>query len=420
MDNVMGDRSSFGNLPRVALVLLLAAALGAMAWRWYGGSATAPEEGGNRGRNAAVAVETALVQRATLHDLRQFSGTLEAPARFDVAPRIAGRLDRLYFGIGDSVKRNEVVARLDDDEQRQQVDQARAELGVASASLMEAGSLLVVRQRQYERVKLLYTKKIASLSELEGAQSEAEAQQARLQVAEAQVKQREAALRAAEVRLSFTVIRASWNEGSDLRVVGQRYVNEGQTLSANMPILSLLETSTLIAVSYAAERDYPRLRPGMPANVYADGYPERAFRGRIARLAPVFQEASRQARVELEVDNPEGLLKPGMFARLEVEVAKAVQATAVPIEALVTRGGITGVFLADPEGRQARFLPVRTGIVQPPLAEIVTPPLSGRVVTLGNHLLSDGRAIVVVDGEASAPAAANGNGRPQRGGRSAP
>lgn len=378
----------------VALALLLA--VGGIAWLWLRGG-EAPTRTGRRARGpAAVAVETTPVQRITLRDIHKFSGTLQAEGQFDVGPKISGRLAQLLVDIGDAVHSGQVIARLDDDEAVQQVDQARAELGVASAGLVEARSLLSVKERQYERMRQLHQRRIASDAELETAQVEAEAQRARVQVAQAQVTQREAALRAAEVRLSYTVIRAAWS-GNGTRVVGERYVNQGALLSANQPIVSIVDLHALTAVIFAAERDYPRLRIQQAATVRAEAFPGKAFAGHIVRLAPVFRESSRQARVEVRVANPGGELKPGMFATVEVELDRAEQAVAVPVAAVVTRDGRKGVFLADLVGRQARFVPVQTGIVDEGLTQIVEPALSGRVVTLGNHLLSDGVAIVATD-----------------------
>ncbi|HEX9843954.1 MAG TPA: efflux RND transporter periplasmic adaptor subunit, partial [bacterium] len=349
------------------------------------------------GRKAAVAVETAPVRAASLRDVRAFAGTLQARSQFDLSSRIAGRLERLLVGIGDRVTRGQVVARLDDDEFVQDVSQAHAELGVARAALSEAQSLLDVKQRQAGRAAQLFAQHIGSEADLEAAQAEADAQRARVQVAQAQVTQREAALKGAEVRLSYTVIRAAWSDDAGTRVVGERYANEGEMLAANKPILSVVETRRLTAVVQAAERDYPHLAVGQPAVVMADAYTSRRVPGRVERIAPVFRETSRQARVEIEVANDEEALQPGMFARVEIEVGRAENAAVVPVEAIVTRAGQTGVFLAE-SSRQARFVPVRTGIVQGGLVQIVTPPLRGDVVTLGNHLLSDGVLIAPVDG----------------------
>ncbi|NIM95016.1 MAG: efflux RND transporter periplasmic adaptor subunit, partial [Anaerolineales bacterium] len=102
-----------------------------------------------------------------------------------------------------------------------------------------------------------------------------------------------------------------------------------------------------------------------------------------------------QARVEIEIPNPDGILKPGMFVRVQIEFAEHKNVTVVPLSALVKRNGQRGVFLADTQNMKAYFIPVTVGIIDHTLAEVVKPSLSGLVVTLGHHLLEDGSAIVM-------------------------
>jgi RND family efflux transporter MFP subunit len=141
--------------------------------------------------------------------------------------------------------------------------------------------------------------------------------------------------------------------------------------------------------------------------VTTDAYPGQVFAGRIVRVAPLLKETSREARVEVEIPNPEGLLKPGMFVRAQIEFDRHDNATVVPTNALARREDRQGVFLADLTEKKARFVPVTVGIRSGDEAEITAPPLAGMVVTLGQHLLTDGSAIVVGEA-ASAPPAGGG------------
>jgi len=389
--------SQFRELPRSVILLLLLAVVAGIAWLWLWGPYAGRDGQAKRRAGQPVAVKTTAVQRVTLHDVRTFPGTLEAEAAFDVAPKIAGRLEKLNVDVGDAIKQGQVVARLDDDEQVQQVNQARAELGVAQASLVEAKSLLAVKDRQFERSKRLFKQGIGSEEELETARAEAETQRARVQVAQAQLVQSKAALRAAEVRLSYTVIRAQWSGKDAQRVVGERYVNEGEMLAANKPILSVLGIGSLIAVVHVTEMDYRLVHPGQALLVTADAVPERRFPGVVARLAPHFQQESRQARMEATVANPERVLKPGMFIRVEIEVGSYADAMVVPAESVVTRAGREGVFLIDPQRSVARFVPVRTGLTQGDRVQVLEPELKGQVASLGQHLLRDGATVRLVD-----------------------
>ena len=255
-------------------------------------------------------VEAATIQKTTISDIQLFTGTLMPKAHFVVAPKVGGRMEKLSVNIGDVVKRDQLIAVLEDDEYAQQVEQARAELSVAKANLEEQQSALKAAQREFERIKTLHGKKIASDSELDAGQSKHEVQAAKVKVAMAQVEQKEAALQTAKVRLSYTKIRASWHDGDESRVVGERFVDEGAMLTSNAPIVSICDISTLTAVIFVIERDYPKVQIGQPATVTIDAYPDRLVRGKIVRVAPVLQNTSRQARVEVEIPNPDRLIKP--------------------------------------------------------------------------------------------------------------
>ena len=134
---------------------------------------------------------------------------------------------------------------------------------------------------------------------------------------------------------------------------------------------------------------------GLDAVAKTDAFPGKAFSGKIVRVAPLLKETSREARVEIEIPNHGGLLKPGMFTRVHIEFDQHDNATVVPLDALVKRNGEEGVFVADLEERKAYFLPVIPGIFNGNRAEIVSPSLSGYVVTLGHHLLEDGASIIL-------------------------
>ena len=390
------------SVAKALAVLTIALGVGFGVWH-LGQEDAADGTGFSREARAAVAVETASLERGQLLDLRTFTGTLYAAARFDVAPKVGGRLEQLLVDLGDRVEKNQIVARLDDDEHVQELEQARAELEVAKANLAEAQSSSAANQRQFERIRELREQRVASQQELDTAQAEARAQRARVQVAEAQVAQREAALRAAEVRRAYATIRATWQGEDTSRVVGERFVDEGTMIGANAPIVSVIDVDRLTAVVFVSERDYPRLRIGQAASVFTDAHRGQTFPATVARIAPEFREESRQARVELAVPNEDGRLKPGMFVRVQVRLGQSDDALIAPLAALVERDGETGLFAVDRDAGTASFVPVTVGIVEGEQAEIVAPTLAGEVVTLGQHLLEDG-APVILGGDESAAA----------------
>jgi len=393
-------------MKKAVLLLLVLAVAGVFGWRLWQKALAARAQASPAERGArAVAVEVQPVATTTIRDVAQFTGSLFSKALFVAAPKVAGRLKKLTVNIGDPVRQGQTIALLDDDEYAQQVGEAQAELEVAKANIEEARSALEIEKREYDRVQALRQKNIASESELDSGQARYQAQEAKYKVALAQVDQKDAALKAAEVRLSYTRIQAAWEDGEGERVVGERFVDEGAMLRANDPIVSIIDLSSLTAVIHVIERDYSKITVGQDATVTTDAYPERLFRGRIVRVAPLLKETSREARVEVEIPNPEGVLKPGMFVRAEIEFDRHDNATVVPFTALARREGREGVFLADLTEKKAHFVPVTVGIVSGEQAEVTAPPLSGMVVTLGQHLLTDGSTIAVAQAAGTGEAA---------------
>jgi len=374
------------------LVFLIVALLGWQAYIRI--TASAAKTGPSRSA-VAVAIETRPIRKDAIRDIGIFTGSLLPKSQFIVAPKVAGWLKKLLVNIGDTVQQNQMIAILDDEEFTQQVQQVRAELQVAKANAENCASDLDIAKREYERAKALREKQIASASDLDESEAAFNACQTRLKVSLAQVAQKEAALKAADVRLSYTKVQAFWEDGDEPRVVGERFMDEGALLQVNEPIVSILENNPLTAVVYVIERDYQKIKVAQQSIVTTDAYPDKTFSGSVVRIAPLLKESSRQARVEIEVPNPEQLLKPGMFVRAKIEFARHDNAMLIPFAALVRRENKEGIFIADLSNLKARFVPVTTGIINGELVEVIEPKISGLVVTLGNHLLEDGSDIIL-------------------------
>lgn len=373
--------------------VMLAALLG-VGWLVFG-RLTADDTGGPRERTAAP-VSAAAIERGPLTLHRTWSGTLESSARFVVAPKVAGRIVELTVDLADPVERGQIVARLDAAEFEQAVEQARAELAVAEATISAARSTLKITEREYERATSLGDRGVLSASTLDTAKARRLEGTAAVEVARAEARRARSALEAARIRLGYTGVTADWPDPDSRRVVAERLVDAGETVAANTPLMSIVDLDPLTGVIYASEKDYPRLEIGREVELTTDAWPERAFAARIHRIAPVFRENSRQARVELRVDNPDEALKPGMFIRATIPLARVDDALIVPVEALVVRGGEDGVFIIDDQST-ARWRPVRAGIRDGERVQITGDGLAGRVVTLGQQLLDDGSPVAVTE-----------------------
>ncbi len=292
------------------VVVLVLAAVGWRVWTLTTAESEKPSQSGR-----AVPVEVAGVERGAIERRRSFSGTLEALAEFRVSAKVGGRVERLDVDLADEVTNGAVVATLDSAEYEQEVTQARAELAVAEANLKAAKSSKEIGDRSMQRQTTLRERGIASESQFDTAESEQLAAEASVAVAEAQVQRARSALETAQIRLGYTQVRAAWTQGDAKRLVAERLVEEGDTVAANVPLMSIVELDPILAVLFITERDYAQIVVGQKATLRTDAYPGRMFEGRVARVSPVFQSASRQARIELAVPNSERLLKPGMFVR---------------------------------------------------------------------------------------------------------
>ena len=299
------------------------------------------------------------------------------------------------MNIADRVRRGQVVAELDNDEYVQAVAQAQADLAVARANLSEAGSALDSARREFARTGSLLKRGIASDSEFDAAQQNQLAKQARLKVAAAQVTKAEASLETANIRLGYSKVTADWTGGDEQRVVAERYVDEGQTVAANAPLLLIVDLNPIVGLVFVTERDYARLNPGQRVALTTDAYPDEQFTGRIDRIAPVFRKSTRQARIEMIVDNPQQRLKPGMFIRATVVLAQVPEATIVPELALTRRDDRNGVFIVSDDGRSVIWREVKVGIRDGDRVQVGGEGLSGRVVTLGQQLVNDGSPITI-------------------------
>ena len=348
------------------------------------------DSGSNPYGRPPVAVEVDVVSYAPIQEIREFTGTVHPYYQYIVAPKVAGRIIEINKRIGDWVKRGEVIARIDDAEYQQAVLEAEANLKIAQASLNETKSQVELATQELERGKSLQKKGISSPSELDAVVTNYNAQQSRLKLADAQVDQREAALNSARIRLSYTILVAT-----EPGYIGERFVDEGSLLSPNSPVVSLIGIDKVIVRATIIERDYGRINVGQISEVEVDAYPLKRFYGRVARIAPMLQEASRVAQMEVEVANDSLFIKPGMFTRVKVILTEKDSAQVVPGSAVVNRSGKDGIFVVGSGEPVAHYFPVEVGIVTREKIEILSPKLEGMVVTLGQHLLEDGSPVIL-------------------------
>jgi len=381
---------------KTLIILTVLAGLVLFGLKLYDRLGKEGESPGRRDRAARVIpVEVDMVGRGRIDDVRGFTGTVEPGQEFVVSPKVSGRIEQIDVDLADTVSRGQIVARLDNDEYVQARAQAEADLAVAQANLNEAEAQHKIAQRELTRIDTLRERGVSTEAQMDEARANQLARSAALEVAKAQVTRANAALETSRIRLAYSNVTASWQGGSDTRVVAERFVDEGETVNDSDPLLRIVELDRVVAVLFITERDYGLLQQDQVVALATDAYPGEQFEGRVARIAPVFREATRQARVELLVENPTQRLKPGMFIRASVILRSVEDAVIVPESALVKRDGETGVFMLSADGNTVRWQVVTPDIRQDNAVQITGVDLQGEVVTLGQQLLDDGSAVSV-------------------------
>ncbi|MBN2715224.1 MAG: efflux RND transporter periplasmic adaptor subunit, partial [Deltaproteobacteria bacterium] len=248
--------------------------------------------------------------------------------------------------------------------------------------------------RTLERTQTLRGRGVTSEAELDSVRSEYMAQGAKVAVLEAQVTRAKATFQKAKIQLGESTIKAIWNGDDSARVVAERYVDDGTVVSANTPLLKIVDLTPVIAIFHVPEREYASLKVDQSVSMETDAWPDERFMGRISRISPVFQDNSRQARVEVSIPNEDQRLKPGMFVKTRVKVESVDGAVIVPADAIVNRDDTQGIFVVKKETRIARWRAVTIGIRQDSKVEVQGNDLNGLVVTLGQQLIEDGSKVV--------------------------
>jgi RND family efflux transporter MFP subunit len=386
---------------KVLLGLVAAVAVGGGVWYYWSGSqetaAASPGSGGatagrggRGGRGGTMAVEVGAAARRELVDYITVVGNLIGEATVDVVPRVAGRLDSVQVQLGDRVSRGQQVAKVEDREIREQVNQSEANIEVNRATVLARENDLRVAESALERAKASFQRGLISQQALEDAEARHSAALSQVTVAKAQLTSTQARLDELKINLANTVLAAPMDG-----VVSKRNLDPGAFAGGNTVVLSLVDISTVRLIANLVERDFKRIEPGGHATVEVDAFPGEQFVGRVNRVAPVFDPATRTATMEIQIPNPGFRLKPGMYARVRLTADRRPNALAVPRNAVVDIGGKRGVYRLD--GEVAQFHAVETGLSDGDYIEVVNGLEEGaRIVTVGALALRDGDRVSVI------------------------
>ena len=340
-----------------------------------------------------IPVKLAAVKKGPISYVLNTSGDVAPLMQVEVVSRIAGYVERIHFEIGDKVAVGQVVATVDQREQRHRVEEDEAAVKVAEATVREKESQLADAEKQLERAKVLRQKDFISTQELDTTETRVHTAKAQRDLAQAQLAQRQATLAQSRYLLSLTGIVAPFSG-----VVTRRLIDPGAYVTSTSSILTLAIPDPLKVNVMISEKDVSLARVGMKAKLELDAFPGRAFEGTIARLNSALDVASRTLTAEVHVPNPQQVLKPGMFARVTLVLAEHKDAVLVPTEAVVEEEGEGQKAVYTVAEGKAQKVAVTTGWTQNGLSE-VTQGLKGgeNIVVSGQQRLRHQAKVSVVE-----------------------
>ena len=330
---------------------------------------SAKKDGDEEKEKPPVPVEVASLKRGDVVAVYSGTATLEADHEATVVAKVAGEVKQLLVEEGDYVKANQILARLDGDRLRLQMQQSRANLQKL--------------EQDYERNVDLFDKGLISSGAFEGMKFELDALRAQYNLA--------------KLELSYTEIRAPING-----VISERFIKVGNNLNVNDQVFRLTDLEPLVAYLHVPEREFNKLKRKQQAQLNVDALSGEMFVGEIARISPTVDPATGTFKATVEVSDETDRLKPGMFGRFNIVYDQHDNVVLLPRSALLDDDRTLSVFVVESgdDGDIAKRLEVETGFSQNGRIEI-TSGLDGteKVVVVGHGSAKDGSKLEVVSSD---------------------
>ncbi len=325
--------------------------------------AAASKDGGITLPTKEVKLSTAEARKLTRTIIAP--GTLAADEQATLSFKVAGRLSELKIDLGTTVRDRQMIAQLETLEFKVRLQQAEAALQQARVRLgltpegtddrinpentslvREARAVLNEARLTRERTIQLYEQGIQPKSQMDRDESTFRVAESRFQDAEQEVRnrqgillQRRSELEIARQQLAEAVLYAPFDGA-----IRERRATIGEFLAAGTPVAVIVRLHPLRLRVEVPEREVHGIRIGQSVRVIAEGQPDQGYSGRVARLSPAVQEQSRTLIIEAEVDNQQGRLRPGSFAKAEIQTSSTSDVIMVPASAIVNFAGIQKVF----------------------------------------------------------------------------
>jgi membrane fusion protein (multidrug efflux system) len=340
---------------------------------------------------SAPPVTVADVVTVELEDRIEASGELVSPSHATIAAEIGGRITALYLEEGSPAAKGARVVEIDPERRNLEVKAARAGDAEARAALTESS-------RAAARTRQLFGSNVASQAQVDAADTALELARSRADAAAARLGEAERAQRDAEVTAPFAGL------------VAQRWVSVGEFVQPGTRLFELVALDPLEVEFRVAEVDSSRVATGQGIGVRVAPFPDEVFAATVTVVSPTIDPATRTLRVKGQLANPDGRLRPGLFARADLGIAKRAGVLMVPEEAVLQRADGKVVFRYKNDGRVERRV-IAIGAQKDGRLEV----LSGldardKIVVRGHTALVDGAVVSVraTDGGVLEPDIASG------------
>lgn len=321
---------------------------------------------------------------------------IDADRTTPVFPPYSGRVVEILAKSGQSVARGAPLMAVE----APSLVKRENDLIAAVAALGTARAKLALAQAAERRTHALYLAKGAALKDWQQKQADLIAAQNKLRAAEialaaARNRLRLLGLADSQVAAIENAPTARLDPVGQVRapiggIVTERRVGLGEYIKSggSKPVYTIGDLSTVWLVAQVRESDAARVRVGEPVAVRVLAYPGRVFRARLSWVAPAIDPKTHRLPVRADVGNPDGALKPRMFARFHIATGPARRRPAVPEEAIVQRGARARVWVAGPHGTLA-VRTIRTGAVRRGMVEVLSGLTAGERVISGGSLFID-------------------------------
>ncbi len=280
-------------------------------------------------------IKTILAVKKRYTDRLNYFGNLEPLAQVDLYSKEESRIRDLYVDVADWVRKGQLVASLNDAQLMETKKQKEASLNVALADVKQNKVMVYHKKVIYDRARSAYREQVIPEQELDNSKAEYDVAQAQYNLSRARMREAEALVQEIKSRLDELKIHSPIDG-----VVAERYLDPGALVKPSQAILKILDIHQVKLIISIAEKDISklmgsknRLRQDIQVNVYSEAL-KQTFKGRIYKIYPTMDTSTRTVKVEIRLNNPKRLLKPGFYCTARFNLGKSIEALFLPGKAV--------------------------------------------------------------------------------------